>query len=186
MVRALVDSANPKMDKALEHLGEELKGLRTGRASTALVGGLMVESYGQMLPLKQVATINTPDARTIAITPWDRSVLPAVEKVIRETQSLGLNPNNDGSTIRLNVPPLTEERRRDLVKNLGEKVEACHITLRNIRHDILNDVKRLEKDKQATQDDVKFAETELNKKIDQYRVKIDAIEKAKAAEIMQV
>ncbi|HSH31751.1 MAG TPA: ribosome recycling factor [Candidatus Saccharimonadales bacterium] len=186
MVRPLVAAADPKMDKALEHFSEELKGLRTGRASTALVEGLMVESYGQKLPFKQVASINTPDARTIAITPWDRSVLPAIEKVIRETQSLGLNPNNDGATIRLNIPPLTEERRRDLVKALGDKAEACHIALRNIRHDVLGEVKKLEKDKQATQDDVKFAETELNKKIDQYRARIDLIEKAKAAEIMQV
>ena len=186
MVRDLINSVDSKMDKALEHLGEELKTLRTGRATPALVDGIMVESYGQVVPLKQVASINTPDARQIAITPWDRSLMPAIEKAIRDSQSLGLTPNNDGTAIRLNIPPLTEERRRDIVKQVGEKVEQCHIAMRNIRHEVLNDIKKLERDKQATQDDVKFAEAELNKKIDQFKAKISELEKAKTAEIMQV
>lgn len=186
MVRDTLDAANPKMDKALVHLEEELKGLRTGRASVALVDGLQVEYFGSMQPLKAVASITTPDAKTIAITPWDRGQLQVIEKAIREAQSLGLNPSNDGATIRLNIPPMTEERRRDITKVLGQKVEECRIALRNIRHEALDEVKKLEKAKQATQDDLKFAETELNKKIDQYQAKIEAISAVKEKEIMEV
>lgn len=174
------------MDKAVEFLLDELKGLRTGRASTALVEGLSVEQYGQPMTLKQVATLSTPDARTVQITPWDPQMLPVIEKAIREAQSLGLNPNNDGHAIRLNLPPLNEETRKNLVKALGEKIEQCHITIRNIRRDLLDEVHKLEKDKQATEDDVRSAETELNKKIEEYREKVKNIEDAKAKEIMEV
>jgi len=174
------------MDKALEHLAEELGGLRTGRASSALVDNIVVEYYGLTQPLKVVASINTPDARTIAITPWDKGAMTAVEKAIRETPSLGLNPNNDGSTIRLNIPALTEERRREIVKALGIKVEDCRIALRNIRHDALKEVQRLVKDKELTRDDEIFAEGELNKKIDQYQKKIEELEAAKTKELMAV
>lgn len=186
MVPDLVKAAEPKMDKALEHLQQELSALRTGRASVALVDGLTMDYYGQTMQIKQLATIGTPDARTIAITPWDRNALPVIEKAIRDSQSLGLTPNNDGTNIRLNIPPLTEERRRDIVKTLGDKVEQCRIALRNIRHEVLNEVKRMEKDKTATTDDVKFAEQQLNKKMEEYQGKIEGIEAAKAAEIMQV
>ncbi len=186
MVKGLVDGADGKMGKAMEHLQVELAGLRTGRATTGLVDGLMIDYYGQTMSIRQVATIGTPDAKTISITPWDRNAMDPIEKAIREAQSLGLTPNNDGHTIRLNIPPLTEERRKDIVKSMGEKVEQCRIALRNVRHDILNEVKRLEKDKQATQDDTKFAEQELNKKIEKFQAKIVEIERAKTTEIMQV
>lgn len=185
-VRPLLDSAGPKMDKAIQHFRDELQSIRSGRASTSLVEGLEVEVYGQRMPLKSLATLNTPDARTIAITPWDRANLPMVEKAIRDSQSLGLNPNNDGATIRLNIPPLTEERRRDIAKSVGDRAEQCHISIRNIRHDILGDVRKLEKAKQATQDDSKYAEGELNKKIDHYRKVIEEIQKAKEQELMEV
>lgn len=186
MVRDIISGAVPKMDKAVDHLKNDLLSLRTGRASVAMVDGVLVEQYGQKMPLRSLATISTPDARTIAITPWDRSSIPAVEKAIRENQALGFNPMNDGNTVRLNIPPLTEERRKQIVKQLGEKVESCHIAIRNIRHEVLQDVKKLEKDKQATQDDVKFAENELNKKIDTYKSRIEEISKAKEKEIMEV
>lgn len=186
MVRALVDAADPKMDKALEHLAEELGSLRTGRASSALVDNIVVEYYGMTQPLKAVASINTPDGRTIAITPWDKGAMTAIEKAIRDTPSLGLNPNNDGSTIRLNIPMLTEERRRDIVKTLGGKVEECRIALRNVRHDVLKEVQRMVKDKELTRDDETFAEAELNKKIDQYQRKIEELEAAKTKELMEV
>jgi ribosome recycling factor len=128
MIRAIVDSANAKMDKAVAHLEEDLKSLRTGRASTALVESIMVDQYGQMTPLKAVATLSTPDAHTIAVTPWDRTTMPSIEKAIRESQSLGLNPSSDGNTIRLNIPPMTEERRKEILKQLGEKVEQANIS----------------------------------------------------------
>lgn len=186
MIRTLVETAGPKMEKALDHLSEELTSIRTGRASTALVDNLIIEYFGTVQPLKAIASVNTPDARTIAITPWDKTTLPLIEKAIRETPALGLNPMNDGSVIRLSIPALTEDRRREIVKSLGAKVEECRITLRNIRHDVLKEVQKLEKDKQATQDDVKFAEAELNKKIDQYQRRIEELEVTKTNEIMEV
>jgi ribosome recycling factor len=186
MVQEALESAGPKMQKAVEHLRDELRGIRTGRASTGVVEGLNVEVYGQPMVLKQIATIGTPDSRTIAITPWDRGNLASIEKAIREAQSLGLSPNNDGQTIRLNIPALTEERRCEIAKTVGEKVEGCHIALRNIRHEILEDVRRQEKAKQISIDDVKFAEEQLNKKIEQYRNVITEIQRAKEQEILEV
>ena len=186
MIRPLIETANAKMDKAVEHLEADLRSLRTGRASVALVDSLMVEQFGSMVPLKTIATLSTPDAHTIAVTPWDRTIMQSVEKAIRDSQSLGLNPSSDGNTIRLNIPPMTEDRRRDILKQLGEKVEQANISLRNARHEVLAEAKKLEKDKQATQDDLKFAEAELNKKIDLYKGKIDVISKAKEQEIMTV
>ena len=186
MVRTIVESASPKMEKALDHLAEELKSVPTGRASVGLVDGIVVDYYGVVQPLRAIASINTPDARTIAITPWDRNALAPIEKAIREAQSLGLNPNNDGTVIRLNIPPLTEERRREIVKSLGSKIEDCRIALRSVRHEVLGEVKKLEKDKQATQDDVKFAEVELNKLIDAFQRRIVEMEAAKTRELMEV
>lgn len=186
MVRPIVESADPKMEKALEHLSEDLKSIRTGRANTALVDHVVVEYYGATQPLKAVASVNTPDARSIAITPWDKSMLMVIEKAIRDTPGLGLNPMNDGNVIRISVPALTEDRRREIVKSLGTKIEDCRIALRNIRHDVLKEVQKLEKDKQATQDDVKFAEAELNKKIEQFQLRIVELEAVKTKEIMEV
>jgi ribosome recycling factor len=186
MVRAIVDSVDPKMEKALAHLGEELSSLRTGRATVGLVDGIVVDYYGTPQPLRAIASIGTPDAKTIAITPWDKAAMAPIEKAIRETQSLGLNPMNDGNVIRLNIPPLTEERRREIVKSLGTKVEDCRIVMRNVRHDILKEVQKLEKAKEATQDDVKFAETELNKKIEQFQKRIEELEAAKTKELMEI
>jgi len=186
MVRPLVDSASPKMEKALEHFADELKSLRTGRASVAILDGVVVEYYGSVQPLKSIASVTAPDARSLAITPWDKGAMASVEKAIRENQALGLNPSNDGNVIRVSIPPMTEDRRRDVVKSLGGKVEDCRVRLRNIRHDILNDVKKMEKSKEATVDDVKFTEAELNKKIDQFQKRIDEMEAAKAKEIMEV
>ncbi len=186
MVRELVSSADPKMTKAIEHLNHELASLRTGRASSALVDNISVEYYGAIQPLKALASINTPDARTIAITAWDRAAVVVIEKTLRENQSLGLNPMTEGNVIRLNIPAMTEDRRREIVKSLGTKVEECRVALRNIRHEILNEVKRAEKAGTMTQDDTKFAEAELNKKIDQFQKQIETIEAAKTKEIMAV
>lgn len=186
MVRDLVTQVDAKMAKALDHYETDLRGLRSGRASTGMVEGVLVEVYGQSLPLKQVATITTPDPRSIAITPWDKQSLAGIEKSLRENQSLGLTPMNDGNTIRINIPPLSEERRQQIVKQLREKTEACHIALRNIRHEVLSEVRKQEKAKQATQDDVKWAETELNKKMEQLRGQVGGIEQAKEKEILEI
>jgi ribosome recycling factor len=186
MVRTMVEAVNPKMQKAVDHLAEELKSIRTGRASTAILDGVMVDHYGAVQPLKALASVSTPDARTIAITPWDKTAITAIEKSIRENSALGLNPMNDGSVVRLSIPALTEERRREVVKSLGSKIEDCRIALRNIRHDTLKDIQRLEKDKQASLDDVKFADTELNKLITLFQGKIEVLEVAKTKELMEV
>jgi ribosome recycling factor len=185
-VRAVVTAADPKMEKALEHYSQTVKSLRTGRANTAMLDGVIVEYYGVPQPLRAIAQITTPDGRSLAITPWDKSAVAAIEKAIREDQALGLNPMNDGSVIRIAVPPLTEERRRDIVKALGAKTEECRVALRNVRHDVLNEVKRMEKAKEATADDVKFAEAELNKKIDQFQKRLLELETAKTKDIMEV
>jgi ribosome recycling factor len=186
MVRTLVESASPKMERAVEHFAEDLKSLRTGRASVSLLDGVMVDYYGAVQPLKAMASVNTPDARSITVTPWDKAALATIEKTLRDNQSLGLNPSNDGNMIRMSIPAMTEERRRDVVKSLGQKVEGCRVVLRNIRHDVLNDIKRMEKTKEATSDDVKFAEAELNKRIDQFQKRIDELEATKTREIMEV
>jgi len=174
------------MDKAVEHLHAELRSIRTGRASTALIDGVTIEQYGQTAPLKTVATLSAPDAHTIAIAPWDKSLIPVIEKAIRETQSLGLNPSNDGIVIRLNIPPMTTDRRQVLTKQVGEQIEACHVSLRNVRHELLDEVKKAAKNGGATEDDVKTAEDQLNKKIERYRAKLEEIRAAKVAEIMEV
>jgi len=182
----LVKTAEPRMNKAIDHLEEDLRSLRVGRASTALVENLTVEQYGNQAPLKTVATITTPDAQTIAISPWDKNLVAPIEKMLRENQALGLNPSSDGNVVRLNVPPMTEERRREITKDLGTKIERCHINLRQIRHDILGEVKKREKAGEATQDDAKYADTELNKLVDAAKQRIDTLAKAKEAEIMTV
>jgi ribosome recycling factor len=174
------------MEKAIQHFSEELKTLRTGRASVSMLDGVTVEAYGTPQSLKAVASVSAPDGRSLAVAPWDKSMIGPIEKAIRDNQTLGLNPSSDGNVVRMNIPPMTEERRREVVKSLGGKVEECRITLRNIRHEVLNEVKRMEKSKEATQDDVKFAETELNKKIDQYQKRIDELEAAKTKEVMEV
>ncbi|HVQ45076.1 MAG TPA: ribosome recycling factor [Candidatus Saccharimonadia bacterium] len=186
MIRALVESTGLKMEKAVVHFGEDLKSLRTGRASVALLDGVIVELYGAVQPLRAVASVSTPDARSLAVAPWDKTAIGPIEKAIRENQALGLNPSNDGNVVRMSIPPLTEERRKEIVKSLGSKVEDCRIALRNIRHDVLGEVKKLEKAKEATSDDVKFAEAELNKMIEKFQRRIEELEAAKAKEIMEV
>jgi ribosome recycling factor len=186
MVREMVASVDAKMQRAVDHFGEDLKSLRTGRANATMLDGVQVEYYGAMQPLKAVASINTPDSRSIAVMPWDKGMLAAIEKAIRENQQLGLNPSNDGSVIRIGIPPMTEERRREVVKSLHGKVEDCRIALRNVRHEVLNEVKKLEKAKEATADDVKYAEQELNKKIEQFQKRIEELEASKSKEIMEV
>lgn len=184
--REVIAAAGPKMEKALAHYGEAVKALRTGRAQAAMLDGVIVEYYGAVQPLRAVAQVSAPDARSLAVTPWDKGALPAVEKAIRDDQSLGLNPMNDGAVIRISIPQLTEERRREIVKALGAKTEECRIALRNVRHEVLNEVKRMEKAKEATTDDVKFAEAELNKKIDQFQKQLLELEAAKTKDIMEV
>lgn len=175
-------TARQKFDEALEFFEGELVGVRSGRAHPGLVENLKVDSYGQQMPLKSLATISAPDPKTIQIQPWDNSQLVPIEKALREDQALGLNPNNDGHVIRLNIPPLSEETRSQLIKVIGQKAEACNISLRNIRHEAMATAKK----SAATQDQQKNLEKELNKLIDEYQGKINVAVKSKETELMTI
>ncbi len=186
MTHSIAAAAEPKMQKALDYFEEELGQVRGGRAQAGLVDSLKVEVYGQEMTLKQIATVITPDARTIAIQPWDKSNMPMIEKAIRDNHSLGLNPSSDGHVIRLNVPTLTEERRTQLVKLISEKTEACNVALRNARHDAINEAKKALKNKVISEDDYYGIEKQLNSLIEQYHAKADALFAVKEREMMSL
>jgi ribosome recycling factor len=186
MIKETIKEAEIRMKGAIESLEEDLAGIRTGRASPALIEKLQVEYYGTATPLMQLATISVPEARVLLIRPFDPSTLKAIEKAILASD-LGLTPNNDGKVIRLNLPPLTEERRRDLVKVVHNRLEESRIAIRNIRRDVMKDLKEFEKEKLISEDDLKTAEEELQKLTE--RMAVDEIEKIgekKQKEIMEV
>lgn len=175
-----------RMQKALDHFEEELKKVRTGRAHASTLDSIQVEVYGQMTPLAHAANVITVDAQLLQITPFDPSNLAAISAAIRNDSSLGLNPADDGKVVRVPIPAMTEERRLEVVKQLGEKAEECRISLRNARHDALKDAKQQEKDKSISQDDYKNIEKRLNDLIDDFNKKLDALTKAKEQEVMTV
>lgn len=181
-----IEKASQRMQKALDHFIDELKKIRTGRANAGILEGINVEIYGQKTPLLHAATVNAVDSQMLQITPFDPNNLAVITAAIREDQSLGLNPADDGKVIRVPIPPLTEERRREIVKHIGEKAEEARISLRNIRHEILNGIKNLEKQGDVSKDDVKYAETDLNKKIEQFNIKIDSLSKSKETEVLKI
>lgn len=180
------DSYEDKMTLALAHFEEELKKVRTGRAHPGMLESIQVEAYGQKMPLNQVATITAPEPQLLQITPFDPSNLAVISAAIRNDQSLGFNPSDDGRVVRVPVPPLTEERRRQLVKQTGEKVEEVRIALRNIRQDGLKDAKRKKDAKELSEDDVKRVEKEFDKLMSDYQEKIEAAFKAKEKEILTI
>lgn len=182
----LKNQAQTKFDAAIAHLESELSGIRSGRANPGLVDSIKVNVYGQDMPLKSVATVSTPDAKTIQIQPWDQSNLSAVEKALTEQPNLGLTPNNDGRIIRISIPPMSEETRTQLTKVVREKAEGAQVSLRNARHEALNSAKAAEKNKQLTQDQVAKLEKDLNALIDGQQKKIQTLVDAKEQEIMEV
>lgn len=181
-----LSSYTQKMKAAVEHLQDELKKVRTGRAHPSVLDGLSVEAYGQMVPLKQVANITAPEAQLLQITPFDPTNMQAIAAAIRNDQSLGLNPSDDGHVIRVPMPPLTEERRRQIAKSLSDTVEETRVALRNIRHDALKEAKRAKDAKEATEDDYKRTENQLNERINDFQKEIEDAQKAKEEEIMTV
>ena len=181
---ALAD-AQDRMQKSVNALAREFNAVRTGRASPALVEGLMVDYYGTMMPLNQLASISVPEARTLQIEPWDKNAVAEVERSILKSD-LGLTPNNDGAIIRLNLPVLTEERRRDLVKLVGRKLEEGHIAVRNIRRDGLTRLRQMEKDKEIAQDTGRHAQERLQQLTDTFIDRMDGIAQDKQAEVMEV
>ncbi|MDD4557157.1 MAG: ribosome recycling factor [Alphaproteobacteria bacterium] len=174
-----------RMEKTVESLKGEFGGLRAGRAHASLLDGIMVEAYGSMTPLLQVASIAIPDARTLSVSVWDRGLSKAVEKSIRDS-GLGLNPVSDGQLIRIPIPPLSEERRKELVKVAGKYAEQSKISIRNIRRDALDGIKKLKKDNLISEDDEKKHETEVQKFVDDYIKKIDEQLAGKEKDILQV
>lgn len=178
-------TAEDAFAKCTEHLKIEFGKLRIGRASSALVEDLHVEAYGSSQSLKAVASVSIPDAMTISIKPWDKSLIGAIDKAIRESD-IGLNPNNNGESILLNIPPLTEERRKDLVKVVHKMAEEARITVRTKRQDAMSKIKTMEKDKVITEDEQKGAENRLQEKVDVINKQIDDLAKGKEGEVMKI
>lgn len=174
-----------RMEAALEHLKRELASLRTGRASLALLDGVKVDYYGTPTPLRQVATLSIPDSRLITIQPWEPPMIKEIEKALLAS-GLGLTPSNDGKLIRLPVPPLSEERRKELVKLCKKHGEEAKIAIRNIRREGNEELKHLQKDAKISEDDLRKSEAEVQKLTDQYVHKVDEILKKKEEEIFEV
>ena len=181
----VLSEVSTKMDRAVDAFKRDLTQLRTGRATPALVENIDVDYYGSMTPLKQIASISAPDARAIMIQPWDSAAMREIEKSL-QTSDMGFNPSNDGATITVPIPPLTQERRQEMVKLLKGKVEDGKISVRNVRRDGLESLRRLEKDKSISQDDGRRAQDQLQKTTDGHTKLIDETGSAKEAEILQV
>ncbi len=177
--------AKARMDKTLESLRSDFGGLRAGRAHASLLDGIMVEAYGNMVPVSQVGTVGVPDPRTLSVSVWDKSLAKNVEKALRESD-LGLNPVSDGALIRIPIPPLSEERRAELSKVAGKYAEQNKVAVRNIRRDALDGIKKLKKDNLISEDDEKRFENEIQKLTDESIKKIDEMLAAKEKDIMQV
>lgn len=182
---SLKSDLSSRMDKTVSVLKDEFSGLRAGRAHTSLLDGIMVDAYGSPSPMNAVGTVNIPDPRTISIQVWDRGLAKAVEKAIRESD-LGLNPMSDGQLIRIPIPPLSEERRKELTKVAGKYSEQAKIAIRNIRRDGMDAIKKMEKDNHTSEDDTKRNETTVQKLTDEHVKKVDELYASKEADILQV
>jgi ribosome recycling factor len=185
MLKDVLKDARERMDKAVESLQADLRSIRTGRASPALVEKLTVDYYGAPTPLNQLAGITVPEPRMLMIRPWDRSTMGIIEKSILKSD-LGLTPTNDGQVIRLIIPQLTEERRRDLNKLVAKRVEEARVAVRNIRRDGIDMLRELEKEKLISEDEMYEGRDEIQELTDKYIKQLDEIGKVKEAEIMEV
>lgn len=182
----LDEAARARLEKTLEHLQNELLSMRTSRASIHMVEDIKVEHYGAAMTIKQLASITTPDAVSITISPWDQTATAAIERAIRDDQTLGLNPLSDGKTLHIKVPPLTEERRTHLVKQMNEKVEAARIAIRNVRHEILDKAKKDKSAGSISEDDYKALEKDLSAAIELLQKRIDELAENKKQELLSV
>ncbi len=185
MIKDILKTEENKMIKTIEHLKEELKSVRSGKASISLLDNIKVDYYGNMVPLSQVAALHTPDPKTITVKPWDKNLIPVIEKEIMKS-SLGLNPNNDGTIIRIPIPAPSEEQRREYVKIAKKMGEEAKIAIRNIRRDGISKIKEDEKNKLISEDDSKRAQNEIQKLTDKYVKMVDDIIDKKEKEIMEV
>lgn len=185
MTADLMGDAERRMQKAVEALKQDLAAIRTGRASLALIERINVDYYGTPTPINQVATISIPEARLLVIQPWDKKMLTDIEKAIQRSD-LGINPNNDGQVIRLNVPPMNEERRRDLVKTLHKKLDEHKVAIRNVRRDVQDKLRDREKKKEVSEDELKRSIEKLQKLTDRFIDEMDKVGKTKEQEILEV
>ncbi len=174
-----------KMEKTIEALKKDLGGIRTGRASLSVFDGILVNYFGTPTPINHVATLSVPESRLITIQPWDPKIISEIEKAIQKSD-LGLNPGNDGKIIRIAIPPLTEERRKEIVKGVHKRGEEAKVAVRNIRRDSNEEMKKLEKEKHVSEDETKRAIEEIQKITDSYIKKVDEVISHKEAEVMEV
>ncbi len=184
-MQTVLDNCDAKMRKSVAALSAEFSALRTGRATAALFDKIKVDYYGQETPLSQVASISVPEARLVVIQPWDKTLLSPIEKAILKSE-LSLNPNNDGKLLRINFPPLTEQRRKDLAKNAKNLAEQSRVAIRNIRREAMEDIKKLQKSGAISEDQQKEAETKTQKMTDSYVNQINALAVEKEKEIMEI
>jgi len=185
MISDVRNSAEQKMTRSIETLKADLAKVRTGRAHTGLLDHIHVDYYGSSMPLSQVANVTLADPRTIGVTPWEKKMIPAVEKAIRESD-LGLNPATSGEMIRVPMPALTEERRKELIKVVHKEAEAAKIAVRNVRRDANEQLKKLLKDKQCSEDDERRAHDDLQKLTDRFVAEVDRLLHAKEADLMAI
>ncbi len=183
-IEMILDDAKQRMSKSIEHLDTELGKIRAGKANPKMLDSVLVDYYGSMTPLSQVANVSTPDPRTIAIQPWEKTLIGAIEKAIMAA-NLGMNPDNNGDLIRINVPPLTEERRRDLVKQVKKECEDAKVSIRNIRRENIEELKKMKKDG-LSEDLEKDAEGEVQKITDSFSKKIDELFAIKEKDVLTV
>lgn len=185
MIDDIIQDAKSRMAKSVETLRHELTKLRTGRAHTSLLDHITVDYYGSEVPLKQVANVNVEDARTLVVTPWEKPMVAVIEKAIMKSD-LGLNPNTAGTVMRIPLPPLTEERRRDMIKVVRHEAEGARVAIRNIRRDANNDFKDLLKEKEISEDDERRAQEQIQKLTDQAVADVEKVLQAKEAELMEI
>jgi ribosome recycling factor len=185
MFEEIKKDANERMAKCVFSLSEHFKRMRTGRANTALLEGIRVEYYGAEMPLAQVANVTVEDSRTLVISPWDKAMVPIIEKAIMKSD-LGLTPNTAGTVIRLPLPAMTEERRREMTKLARHEAENARVAVRAVRRDLMNDLKEMLKEKILSEDDDRDAQVEVQKLADQYVAEVDAVLAEKEKELLQV
>ncbi len=185
MYHELLKEAEEKMGKTISVYKEELLSIRAGRANPQLLDKINVDYYGQITPLKQVGSVSAPEPRLLVIQPWDAKLIPVIEKEILKSD-LGLNPSNDGKIIRLIIPQLTEERRKDLTKVVKKNGENAKVAIRNTRRDTIDKIKKMEKSKEISEDDLKKAEEELQKVVDRFIEQVDVVTKKKEEELMEI
>ena len=185
MIVQIINSKKADFDKVIEHYLHELSGVRTGRANPALLNTVQVESYGSRMPIEHVASVTVSDAKTLTISPWDKGQLQAIEKAI-QMANLGFNPSNDGQVIRIMLPPLNEERRKEMVKMIGQLAEKARIGIRNVREDIMKEMKRGEGDGKISKDDLTHGQKKLQEAVDKFNEEIKQHAEKKEEDVMTV